>query len=143
MNQTITEYTEWSGSLEVGLPLIDDQHRRLFELAASFAGNGDQIRVMKTLAVLADYMKTHLHEEEEIMAACGYPRLEEHKRLHAEFRSMLIELLDNARHMSLDEIADRVNYLINGWFYRHILAVDFDYIPYLERLAVEEGSHRG
>ena len=72
MDKRYVEYTEWSASLEVGLPLIDDQHRRLFALAASFEGDGDQIRVMKTLATLMDYIKSHLREEEELMAACGW-----------------------------------------------------------------------
>lgn len=133
VDKRFIEYAEWSEQLEVGLPLIDDQHRRLFELAATFAGSGDQIRVMKSLAILCDYVKTHLREEEELMAACGYPQLEEHKQLHAEFRGMLVKLLDNAKHMSLDEIAEEVKFLINGWFYRHIMVVDFDYVPYIRK----------
>jgi hypothetical protein len=31
--------------------------------------------------------------------------------------------------MTLDEIADQVSFLINGWFYHHILVVDFAYVP--------------
>jgi ATP-binding cassette subfamily F protein 3 len=42
---------------------------------------------------------------------------------------MLFELLENAKQMTLDEIADEVKYLINGWFYNHILVTDFDYVP--------------
>jgi hemerythrin len=119
----------WSEKIEVGLPTIDSQHKQLFDLAATFAGNGDQIRVMKSLAMLCDYVKTHFLEEEEMMAACGYPELEAHKRLHREFKGMLYKLLENAKHMSLDEIAEEVKQLINGWFYNHILVVDFKYVP--------------
>ncbi len=63
------ELAEWSSTIEVGVPTIDAQHRQLFELAASFRGNGDQIRVLKSLAMLTEYVKVHLHEEEELMAA--------------------------------------------------------------------------
>lgn len=66
MDKRYVEYTEWSASLEVGLPLIDDQHRRLFALAASFEGDGDQIRVMKTLATLMDYIKGLSRDEAKI-----------------------------------------------------------------------------
>jgi len=96
------ELAEWSSKIEVGLPEIDAQHRQLFELAATFAGDGEQIRVLKSLAMLTEYVKVHLREEEEMMAACRYPGLEAHKRLHAEFRRMLFDLLENAKQMTLD-----------------------------------------
>ncbi|MBN8450074.1 MAG: bacteriohemerythrin [Candidatus Accumulibacter necessarius] len=123
------ELAEWSSKIEVGLPMIDEQHRQLFDLAATFRGAGDQIRVLKSLAMLTEYVKVHFREEEELMASCHYPALEAHRRLHGEFRRMLFELLENAKQMTLDEIADEVKYLINGWFYNHILVTDFDYVP--------------
>jgi hemerythrin len=49
--------------MEVGLPSIDEQHKRLFDLAASFRGQGSQIRIMKTLAMLCDHANTHLQAE--------------------------------------------------------------------------------
>ncbi len=122
------ELVEWSSKIQVGLPNIDAQHRQLFELAATFDGDGDQIRVLKSLAMLTDYVKVHLREEEEMMAACHYPGLAAHRELHAEFRRMLFELLENAKQMTLDEIAEEVKFLINGWFYNHILVADFDYV---------------
>lgn len=123
------ELAEWSSKIEVGLPMIDEQHRQLFDLAATFRGDGDQIRVLKSLAMLTEYVKVHFREEEELMASCDYPGLAAHRRLHGEFRRMLFELLENAKQMTLDEIADEVKYLINGWFYNHILVTDFDYVP--------------
>ena len=123
------ELAQWSAAIEVGLPAIDAQHRQLFDLAATFSGDGEQIRVLKSLAMLTEYVKVHLHEEEEMMEACAYPGLEGHKRLHAEFRRMLFKLLENAKQMTLDEIAEEVKFLINGWFYNHILVADFAYVP--------------
>lgn len=120
---------DWSEKLCFGIDPIDRQHQQLFELAASFEGNGDQIRVMKTLVILCDYVREHFREEEALLAACGYPKLESHRALHREFRRLLRELLDQAPGMTLDQIAERVRYLINGWFYNHILVVDLDYAP--------------
>ena len=123
------QLAEWSDKIEVGLLSIDRQHKELFDLAASFRGNGDQVRVIKSLAKLTDYVKVHFREEEAMMAACCYSGLGAHRLLHVEFREMLFKLLENARNMSLDEIADQVSFLINGWFYQHILVVDFAYVP--------------
>ncbi len=123
------ERAEWSSKILTGLPEIDEQHRQLFALAATFSGDGDQIRVLKSLVMLTDYVKVHFREEEAMMVACDYPGLEAHRRLHGEFRRMLFELLENAKQMTLDEIAEEVKFLINGWFYNHILVADFDYVP--------------
>jgi len=120
--------TNWSRAIETGLSEIDDQHRRLFELAATFRGEGDQIRVMRALATLADYANTHLRDEEAMLREIGYAGLAEHQRQHAQFRAMLRQLLDDARKLSLDDIASRIEDLINGWFYRHILTVDIEYV---------------
>jgi hemerythrin len=118
----------WSQAIVTGLPAIDSQHKALFDMAASFRGEGDQIRVMKTLTMLSEYANTHLRDEEAMLAAIDYPQLAEHRLLHQEFRRMLRELLDAARKLTLDEIADRIEDLINGWFYQHILTVDADYV---------------
>lgn len=119
----------WSEAIEVGLPEIDQQHKQLFDLAASFRGEGDQIRVMKSLAALCEYANTHLREEEAMLKAIAYAHLSEHKVHHARFRQMLRDLLEDSRSMTLDQIADRVETLINGWFYQHILTIDADYVP--------------
>ena len=125
------ELVEWSQKLEFGLPIIDDQHKQLFDLAATFAGNGDDIRVMKTLATLSDYVKVHFRAEEEMLAKLNYPDLEAHQQLHAEFKGMLLKLLDNARHLTLDEIANEVEYLIYGWFANHIMQADIAYVGWM------------
>jgi hemerythrin len=119
----------WSSAVEVGIPEIDAQHRELFDLAASFRGNGNEIRVMKSLVMLCDYAKVHLSEEEDMLVKIGYPEIAAHRSAHGEFRRMLRQLLEDARGLSLDQIADRVEALINGWFYNHVMHVDRDYVP--------------
>ena len=121
--------TAWSEAIKVGVRTIDEQHKQLFDLAASFRGEGNQIRVMKSLATLCDYANTHLRDEEAMLEAIDYPQLAEHKLHHTDFRRMLRELLEESRNRTLDQIADEVEALINGWFYQHILTVDADYVP--------------
>lgn len=124
-------YQGWSESLEFGLPSIDSQHRQLFDLAATFDGNGDQVRVMKTLVILSQYVRDHFREEEMLLEACRYPSLEAHREQHRKFRHMLVSLSGRAAHMTLDAIADEVRQLINGWFLNHILRTDRDYLPWV------------
>jgi hemerythrin len=54
---------------------------------------------------------------------------------------MLNELLDEARAMTLDQIAERVEALINGWFYQHILRVDAAYVPFLREAGKDAEAH--
>lgn len=126
-----TRSTFWCSNIEFDIPEIDAQHRELFQLAATFRGQGDEIRIMKSLAVLCDYAKVHLKDEEALLVRIGYPEIEAHRRAHAEFRRMLRALLEDARSLTLDQIADRVEALINGWFYNHIMQVDTQYLPTL------------
>ena len=130
-SRPLLQYAEWSDRLVLGIPLIDKQHKLFFDLAASFSGNNDEVRVIKTLAILCDYIRIHFRDEEALMAAAHYPGLEAHCRLHADFRHKLAALLGRARQMSLDEIAEEVKHLINGWFYQHIVTVDCAYAPYV------------
>jgi hemerythrin len=87
---------------------------------------------MKALAMLADYANTHLRDEEAMLEAIGYPGLEAHKALHRQFREMLRALVGESRRMTLDDIAERIEELINGWFYNHILTVDAEYVAAVE-----------
>lgn len=89
------------------------------------------MRVKTSIATLCEHVKTHFLEEEELMRAHGYPGLDAHRRQHDECREMLVGLLDEARHMNLDQLASEVKRLINGWIYNHILSADFDYVPYV------------
>lgn len=134
------ELPDWSANLELGLPSIDAQHRRLFELAASFGGSGDQVRVMKTLVALCDYTRQHFRDEEDMLAVHGYPDLVAHKLEHARFRGMLVDLLERAKYQSLDQTADDVRQLIGGWMYEHIMVRDVDYLPFVpvEKQASDE-----
>ena len=84
-----------------------------------------------TLVMLNDYVKVHFRAEEEMLAALEYPDLDAHKLLHADFKGMLLKLLDSARQLTLDKIANEVKHLIYGWFSSHIMQVDVAYISWM------------
>jgi hemerythrin-like metal-binding protein len=131
------DLSDCASVIDVDVPRIDLQHRRIFELAETFAAGGDQIRMMKSLAILCDHVKTHFREEEEMMAACDFPGLDEHRRQHAECRRLLVDLLAESMNMSLDQIAEQVRLLINGWIHNHILTADLEYATYLKSLRAD------
>jgi hypothetical protein len=51
---------------------------------------------------------------------------------------MSLSLADWSERLTLDQIADRVQYLINGWFYNHIMIADLDYVPLVKELPAHQ-----
>ncbi|MDD5250045.1 MAG: bacteriohemerythrin [Rhodocyclaceae bacterium] len=124
---------EWSPALALGHAAIDRQHQKLFDLAADMVGDRDQVRAMRTLAALSEYVIVHFRDEEKLLAGIGYPNLAAHKRLHDTFRTRLAKLYGNAGGMTLDQIAEEVRLLINEWLTQHIMVSDREYAKYLQK----------
>ncbi len=117
-------YQEWSEQLTIGVPWIDGQHKHFFELAASIGREQDEDSVMSTLRRLSDYVNEHFRDEEGLMALYEYPGIDAHRKLHQQFRHKVADLLETAQELTLEEIAEEVRRLINGWLSRHIMTVD-------------------
>jgi len=87
------ELVQWSPALAVGLPLIDDQHRELFDRASRFfaaAGTrGQEAEVPRALEYLAGHVRFHFAEEERLMERLGYPGLEAHREEHRTYQKRL------------------------------------------------------
>ncbi|HEX8962178.1 MAG TPA: hemerythrin family protein [Rhodocyclaceae bacterium] len=126
-----SEKIEWSPALAIGNPTIDRQHEKLFQVAADMVEDRDQMRAMRTLASLSEYVVVHFRDEEKMLEQAGYPGLAEHRKLHEAFRIRLAKLYSNAAGMTLDDIAAQVRVLINEWLANHIMVVDREYAKYL------------
>ncbi len=124
---------EWTPALAIGDPAIDRQHQKLFRLAADMVSDRDQVRAMRTLAALSEYVIVHFRDEEKLLEEIGYPELAAHKKLHDDFRARLAKLYANAGGMTLDQIAEEVRLLINEWLTKHIMVVDREYAKYLAK----------
>ena len=77
---------EWKQEYSVGFVTIDQQHKRLFELAdelhkAMIAGKSKEI-LGRTLSGLISYTKGHFATEEGLMRKHGYPEYTKHKAAH-------------------------------------------------------------
>ena len=126
---------DWSPAMEVGHAKIDQQHKKLFDLAAMLVKDDNHLRMMTILASLSEYVQVHFREEEALFAEIGFPEAEAHKQAHNAFRSRLAKLYANAGGMMIDRIADEVRLLVNDWLANHILVTDHEYIEYLNQSA--------
>lgn len=131
----------WSPSLEIGVPIIDSQHRELFERAAQFeaavhAGFTGS-RLGEVFGFLAEYARTHFASEERLMGAVGYPGTSEHLREHREFTrrlSLLVPLWDAEGDSTV--VVQLLRDFIATWLAEHVSSSDQRLGAYVRGLPV-------
>ncbi len=122
---------EFSEEYYTGIELIDEEHRRLFNIIDRanrlirddfYADKYDEI--CSVLEQLKDYTKTHFGDEEEYMESIGYSGLEAQKRAHMAFVDKLDNLdLDKVDEHPQENLEELVEYLLS-WLVNHILGMD-------------------
>lgn len=135
----------WNTRLETGLPALDEQHQRLFQILDGLTEQAERGRVLSPTEVeavvgeLADYARHHFAHEIQLMLAarCDLRHIQTHVREHENFIrhvSLVREALDDSRN---DEGAQLARYLAE-WFTGHIAGLDLSMARQLQRIAQGE-----
>ena len=119
----------WTKNLEVGVGLIDQQHKKWFEKADQLfeAGKSGKSKeyIVQMFDFLDDYTKTHFRDEEKYMLSINYPEYSTQKQLHEEFIKKLAELRKSYETDGINIIVIiNSNQLILDWLTKHISAAD-------------------
>ena len=85
----------WKEKYRVGADLIDTQHQELFQRVSNFIQTVQSPQpweakleqVKETMAFMQDYVIIHFSDEERFQEI-GYPELQRHKEIHAQFRGI-------------------------------------------------------
>ncbi|KYO68634.1 bacteriohemerythrin [Thermovenabulum gondwanense] len=122
---------KWKDDYKVGIYEIDNQHRRLFEIAEDTYNllKNEFIldkydKIIELISELKDYAKYHFKSEEEYMEKIGYKRLLSHKVEHKDF----IEKIDSIDIFKIDQnqeayVTELLDFIVN-WISNHILEKD-------------------
>lgn len=139
----------WSPDYAIGVPVIDAQHRQLFESANAFVASvredRDFSRAARMMDFLDDYVRVHFRTEEGCMEAEGYPFLDFQKDQHARFTALFSAL---RRDLEANAGADRLFLLVQiqvhvmDWLVHHTSQSDRHFGKYL-RLRRAGGEARG
>ena len=118
---------QWDDSWSIGIEAIDRQHRHLVHLTNMLRksiteGQGQRV-VMSTLQDLVNYAAVHFNDEENLMAQTGFPSLEDHKKLHVDFKRKLAEFVLNHQEGNLRVPSDLMHFLVE-WLRDHIKGDD-------------------
>jgi hemerythrin len=117
---------QWKAKYEIGIELIDQQHRQLVETLTRLetATVAAQYREMGyALKFLVDYTNFHFSEEETFMQKIGYPAYDSHKALHKELIQKLMAILLKLKKGGTLEHQELIDFLMD-WLANHILEAD-------------------
>jgi hemerythrin-like metal-binding protein len=118
----------WHPSYCCGESIIDDAHRKLFELAnrlieAQFSRTEDPQRFDVALEALLAHVVQHFAEEEAILARYHYSELAEHAHAHKVLLEHVVQLRNRGARGEVD-IGELVNFLAADVIAQHLLKTD-------------------
>jgi hemerythrin len=129
-----TLYIVWSEENEVGIPIIDEQHRGIISTINSlhyFMQTGKSGEIIKPILIMLEqYTIIHFNTEESLIEDAGYPDLENHRKLHdnllANTRNFFIELNKS------EDPAILLKFL-KDWWLTHINVEDKKYVSLVKK----------
>ncbi|ELN6224932.1 bacteriohemerythrin [Campylobacter jejuni] len=117
---------KWDKTFSVHNAKIDEQHKKLFELAGKVEYLIDKPvykdEIKNLLAEFFNYMKDHFYEEERYMELIKYPDIETHKKIHKEIIQSMIDLIKNIK--STNDLKEKLYTVSKKWLLEHILYED-------------------
>lgn len=126
---------EWKKSFNIGVDVVDAQHRKLVELLNNIhttmqQGHGEE-SIEGTLRELVDYTHYHFGDEERLMAGKNYPQLESHQALHRKLIEDLGRFMGEYQHDRSHFSETRMISFMREWLIQHILKEDKQFAQYL------------
>ncbi|GGY47577.1 bacteriohemerythrin [Bacterioplanes sanyensis] len=134
----------WTDDLNLGIDIIDAQHRRIVDYIAEIGQaieQQDAALVFDVMERLKDYTLDHFSFEEQLMQKAGYVLCEAHQAKHRRFEDKVERLSDSLRQG--DDpfgVARRIRNTLMAWLIQHIKHEDIDYVPVVKKVLAKEQS---
>jgi len=130
---------QWGPNMEIGVPMIDSQHKELIARANSLVAamrRGDGRRnIVDVIEFLGQYVEEHFSFEESVMRENNYPKYETHRAVHncfkADFQALALKFQS-----SVTKIGPtiEVQHRVMDWLRKHIQGTDIDLGKYLKAM---------
>jgi hemerythrin len=141
------EHITWSEAYSLGIKIIDDQHRGLFDIVNDLFGHStgnktdEWVYFKDIIQNSVKYIKEHFATEEKILITAKFPGYAEHKKAHDEFTMMIINSVkdfESGKRLVLVKLAR----FFKEWILAHIAIMDVQYAAFLKELAArKEGKN--
>jgi hemerythrin len=129
-------FVTWSPTYSVGIKIIDDQHKRLFNMVNEIYNyrtkdkEEEQAYFQAIIRQTVNFVKIHFATEEQIMRAAKLKGYHEHKKAHNSFILSLVEFI---RDLESGKKVTILSFLvfIKDWLLSHIAITDKQYFERL------------
>lgn len=128
----------WTPNYEIGIEVIDNQHRRIVEYINEVYAvrekhePGD--RLAEVLFDLVDYTMSHFAFEEALMDEAGYLDIALHRLTHDTFTRQIQTF--KKRFEGGEDIAEDLANMLRRWLLEHIVTDDVGYCEVVKRQIV-------
>ncbi len=133
MTEEISKFIAWNPKFELGIPVIDEQHKHLValcnDLYQQLISNRQNISkewqesFRSALKECANYVVTHFRDEETLMKASNYQRYKEHKNAHDIFTKKVLSSVASFENSTMSDAIQFVHFLYD-WILSHIAMED-------------------
>jgi hemerythrin len=134
----------WKDKYELGVPVIDAQHKELFRRVESFlqalrseVSWDEKIpKINETLEFMKGYVVEHFHDEEEYQRSINYPGYQAHKQIHDGMVNYVLEVSKQYDQSNNNEdLMQQFGGRLMAWLINHVAAEDQRIADY----AIEKG----
>ena len=136
---------QWKESYRLGIDIIDEQHKRLFDIAEEaeeimelpeYIDKYDEI--VRILSELREYIEYHFQQEERLLLEIGYRKFFDHKVAHNDF-------IEQTYSFNLEDIDEHQNErglnilrMLMDWLVEHVLEKDKEWsLVYKEKKNIQ------
>lgn len=136
----------WSSEYEIGIPVIDNQHKRIVEYINAVHDLQGQENVAselnEVLHNLVDYTLSHFAFEESLMEEAEYSDLTDHQLAHQAFARQIEHF--RKRLNQGNEVASELAGVLQSWLLKHIMTEDQGYADTVKaKLLGRAGAQHG
>lgn len=124
---------EWRDEYKIGIPVIDDAHKRLFSIVSRILKNfadsdfeKNKMTCIEAIKYLKSYTVQHFAEEEAYQRSISYAGYENHKKVHDNMRDVVVPALEKEVTQSRYSMESMEHFAgaCAGWLAAHILIED-------------------
>ncbi len=119
-------FVVWTDAYSVSNPLVDEQHKQLFELANEmwkYRKESDK-RKRKLFKQIYEELRSHCADEERILAGNGCEHIKTHRDEHRKLLRQFEEILGSCQENSRKIWYSMMTFLLQELLVHHLIGVD-------------------
>ncbi|MDR2943321.1 MAG: bacteriohemerythrin [Treponema sp.] len=140
-----SDLVTWSSTYSVGIKVIDEQHKGLFNLVNDMYNHvvndktAELAYFKEIIQEAVSYVKVHFATEEKIMTSAKFQGYAEHKKAHDSF---ILAIVDNIRDYEAGKRLTLASFthFLKDWILTHIAIMDKQYFEYFRKIATRKAN---